>query len=379
MIKNNKYIPDKKNKEKSKINIYSNSNEKEKNKSKKKLVIIIIAILFLFLILIKVFAVVFNFKYKEIDKEDLGINEEYFSEEFNDILNVALLGVDNNGTSDAILILNINPKINSPKIKLVSIARDSLVKVYPKNKNPFKTKINESFNYGGEETLIRTLNKNFNLNIKDFVSVKMDGLAEILQEIGGLDMEITKNEKNHLNGIIDTTKSLKKICGQHVKDFGNVHLNGVQAVAFSRIRKVPTKDGLNDDFGRNQRQREVILKTFEKIKATPKSKIFSLIKPSLKYVETSFKLSKIFSMFNDIASKNYKTEQISIPCLKAPVDVDHKIESGVGSKSTVFYDVKYAGEMIRAFLFKDVKPEEYYEKNPPNSKSAFKHTTYKKH
>ncbi len=324
--------------------------------------------------------VVFNFKYKEIDKDDLGINEEFFSEEFNDVLNVALLGIDNNGTSDAILVLSINPTKDPPKIKLVSIARDSLVKIYPKNKSPFKTKINEGFNYGGEETVIRTLNKNFNLNIKDFVSIKMDGLAEILEKIDGLDMTITKNERNHINGIIDTTKSLKKICGKHVKDFGNVHLNGVQAVAFSRIRKTPTKDGLNDDFGRNQRQREVILKTFEKIKATPKSKILSLVKPSLKYVETSFKLSKIFSMFNDIASRNYKTEQISIPNLKVPVDPDYKVEGNGVLKSTVFYDLKYAGEMIKAFLFKDEKPEDFIEKNPPNSSSysVFKHITHKK-
>ena len=378
MIKNNKYIPNKKNKKDSKKDIYSNTQNSKKSK-KKKIVIISICVLFLALVLTKVFAILYKYKYKEIDKTDLGINEEYLSEEFNDILNIALLGIDNNGTSDAILVLNVNPKTDPPKLKLVSIARDSLVKVYPKNKSPFKTKINESFNYGGEETTIRTLNKNFGLNIRDFVTIKMDGLAEILQEIDGLDMEITKDESRHLNGIIDTTKNLKKICNKHVKGYGNVHLNGVQAVAFSRIRKTPTKDGLNDDFGRNQRQREVILKTFEKIKTMPKSKIFSLIEPSLKYLETSFKLPKIFGLFKEIKSKNYKTEQISIPNLKVPVDPDYKIESNGVLKSTVFYDVKYAGKMIKAFLFKDVQPEDFIKENPPMSSQVFKHKIDKKH
>ena len=393
MSKNNKYIPKKKNKENFNINIYSNkqnneedskiniySNKQNNKKSKKKKIIIIsICVLFFILVLTKVFAVIFNFKYKEIDRDDLGINEEYLSEEFNDILNIALLGVDNNGTSDAIMILNVNPKNEISKIKLVSIARDSLVKVYPKNKSPFKTKINESFNYGGEETLIRTLNKNFGLNIREFVAVKMDGLAIVLQKLDGIDLEITKDEQNQINGIINTTKNLKKICNKYVKDYGKVHLNGVQAVAFSRIRKVPTKDGLTDDFGRNKRQREVILKTFEKVKTMPKSKIFSLIEPSLNYVETSFKISKIFSLFKEITSKNYRIEQTSIPYRKAPLDPDYKIENNGVLKSTVFYDVKYAGKMIKAFLFKDVRPEDFFEENPPLASQAFKNNSQKKH
>ena len=385
--KTNKYIPPEKNKKSkveealkekdkgqvlTKYRAKSTGNEsKEGNKKKLKKKIIIIGVIFLFLVFVvwRVFSFFSKYQYQEIDRSDIGINEEMFKSELNSIINIALLGVDKNNISDAILVVSINPTKEPPTIKMISIARDTLVEVYPKDRKTYYTKINEAYGNGGEVTTLRTLNKNFNLNVRNFISIEMAGFATIVDKLGGIDLEITKEERDQINGIINTTKELKAISKDMVPAAGKVHLNGPQAVAFARARKVPTKDGVNDDFGRGDRQKEVLTKIFEKALATPKSKIFSLIEPCLKYLKTSFKLTEILKICRDFMGRKYVLEQISVPNQNAPLNRDYKIIRGGQETSTVFYDLKYAGKLINAYIYKDIKPDQFLKDNPPPSLS----------
>ena len=143
--------------------------EGDKKKLKKKIIILGVVFLFLVFVVWRVFSFFSKYQYQEIDRSDIGINEEMFKSELNSIINIALLGVDKNNISDAILIVSINPMKDVPTIKMISIARDSLVEVYPKDKKTYCTKINEAYGNGGEVTTLRTLNKNFNLNVRNFI------------------------------------------------------------------------------------------------------------------------------------------------------------------------------------------------------------------
>ena len=364
-----KYSPSKKNAKEDK-NLISKKKKKKyvnpEKKSKKKIIIISALVSFLVLIVWQVFSFFTKFKHEDIDENEIGINEVWNNAELNKIVNIALLGVDDNGTSDAILIASINPKSETPKIKLISIARDSLVKVIPKNKSSFYTKINEAYGNGGATTTLRTLNSNFNLNIRNFASIKMKAFAKIVDKIGGIDIEITKDEQAQINGIINTTKDLKRICSTPVANHGRVHLNGAQTVAFARIRKKPTKSGNHDDFGRGDRQREVLLKIFEKVKTIPKTKVLSLANSCLEYFKTSLKFKQIMKIFKNVLSKKYVIEQTSAPFKNVPFNDSCWISSG---KIAISYDLDYAGKVINGFIYKDIKPEEYIKNNPPPKNS----------
>lgn len=361
-----KYIPSKKDEKnlisKDAAKKYVNPSSKSAAfKTKKKIIIISSLFLLLVLIVWQVFSFFTRFKHEEINENEIGINKIWNNEDLNKIVNIALLGVDDNGTSDAILIASINPTAQVPKIKIISVARDTLVKVMPKDKNPFYTKINEAYGAGGEVTTLRTLNSNFNLNIRNFASINMKSFALIVDKIGGIDIEITKDEQSQINGIIRTTPSLKKISSKPVSSHGNVHLNGAQTVAFSRIRKKPTKSGNHDDFGRGDRQREVILKIFEKVKKIPKTKVLSIANSCLEYFKTSLKLKQIMRIFKNVLSKKYIIEQTSAPFKNVPYE-SCWINSG---KVTICYDLDYAGKIINSFIYKDTKPEKFIENNPP--------------
>ncbi len=346
-----------------------------KSKKRKKFIIklsVIISIILIILFIVwRIFSLVFKYQYKKIDKTDIGIDEEVFQPgELDKITNIALLGVDANDVSDAIIIASINPNKEVPTIKLVSIARDTLMPIYLKgNKKSYSTKVNEAFGHGGEETTLRTLNKNLKLNVKNFISIKMHGLAVIINKLNGIPMTISKQEQNQINGIINTTPDLKKISKEHVKSCGKVHLNGAQAVAYARIRKIPTLDGVNDDFGRCDRQKRVLYAVFDKVIHTAKNSILSIIEPCLKFTTTSYTLTEAIKLCKDIIGRKYKIEQTTIPNENMPpntVNRDYKIYSREGiEKSTVLYDLPYAGKLINAFIYEDVAPKDFIAANTP--------------
>ena len=351
-----------------------------KSKKRKKFIIKLSVIISIMLVILfiawRILGLVFKYQYKEIDKTDIGIDEEIFQPgEPDKITNIALLGVDANDVSDAIIIASINPNKEVPTIKLVSIARDTLMPIYLKgNKKSYSTKVNEAFGHGGAETMLRTLNKNLRLNVKDFISIKMHGLAVIINKLNGIPMTISKQEQNQINGIINTTPDLKKISKEHVKSCGKVHLNGAQAVAYARIRKIPTLDGVNDDFGRCDRQKRVLYAVFDKVIHTAKSSILGIIEPCLKFTTTSYTLTEAIKLCKNIMDRKYKIEQTTIPNENMPsntVNRDYKIYSREGiEKSTVLYDLQYAGKLINAFIYEDIAPKDFIAANAPPALSA---------
>ena len=137
------------------------------------------------------------------------------------------------------------------------------------------------------------------------------------------------------------------------------HLNGVQAVAYARIRHAANIDGTNDDYGRTDRQRYVMEQLFNKAIKLGKSQYIKLAKSLMPCSETSLSYSEILSLAVNILLQSPTFEQTRIPDFS--YQMSSKSISGVGS--CVYYDLNYASKPIHAFIYDVIKPEDYIAAN----------------
>lgn len=274
------------------------SNRKTKKSGKKKwiilsllLVVLIIAgagIGYTFTLLNKVDKV-------SLDESKLDVSTET-EEKYKDsgVTNVLLLGVDSEdgavGRSDSIMILSIDKTHN--KLKLSSIMRDSYVDI----KGHGKDKINHAYAFGGPELSISTINSNFDMNIKDFVTVNFDSLPKVVEQLGGIDIKITSGDLKYINNYIDHLNGLEKKNAPHITTTGTHHLNGIQALAYARIRY----DG--GDQERTQRHRTILTALFNTIKSKNATQYTSILNELLPLVKTSLSASDILKIATSATS-----------------------------------------------------------------------------
>ena len=343
---------------------YRSSKRRKRVKKIRRIVVALAAIFLLsvvFFVACYAFSILSKFQHDSLTNDDIGMDKEQFLQDDQGILNVLLLGVDDNGTSDAIIIASIDT--NQNKIKLTSILRDSLVKVEPNGKKPYYTKLNEAFGNGGAATTLRTINHNFDLNIKNYVSIKFEGLSAIIDTVGGIKLNITKEEANHINGLIASTQGHKH-CPM-LKGYGDVTLNGIQAIEYARIRKKTNQNGQSDDYGRTDRQRAVLQVLFDKAKNMPYNEILSLVDIFLQHMKTSLDLSKIIELSKILKSDDISISQNRVPMVEYTINRDYHYSLNGINKSTVYYNLKYAGQLINSFIYDDILPDEYIAQNPP--------------
>lgn len=311
--------------------------------------------------------VFFDYKYNPItdNPEDLGF-ENVIDEK---VVNIALFGIDTRdensfkGNSDSMMILSLNTE--TKKIKIVSIMRDSLVKI-EKNGKTYYQKINSAYASGGPELAIKTINRNFGLDIREYATVNFYGMAEIIDAVGGIDIELTKQEvsTNHKDGFNGLVKRHCKKLGIDPKSYyitkpGKYHVNGIQAVAYSRIRKFVNIWGTNNDFGRTDRQRYVMEQLFNNALKLDKSKYLGLAKAMMPYTETSLSLSEIMGLAFDILLESPTFEQTRMPLTEYQMKAPSIPKVG----SNVYYDLEFAKKLLHAFFYEDISPEEYVKIN----------------
>ncbi len=214
--------------------------------------------------------------------------------------NIALFGIDSRdeslgdgNRSDTMIVASINNKTH--EVKLVSVYRDSYLMI-PKDEDIRYDKANLAYFYGGPKMSINLLNSNLDLDITDFVSVNFSALIDTIDALGGIDIEINDYERQYINGYMTETS---KITGKEIiplNESGLVHLNGLQATSYCRIRQ--TK---GDDYKRTERQRLVISKIVEKAKKADLLTLNSLIDKVLPNVSTSLDVAEIYSLAKDAA------------------------------------------------------------------------------
>lgn len=236
----------------------------------------------------------------KVNEADLGINKEIEEKlsKYNGIWNIALFGVDapdgTCGRSDAIMIATIDETHN--ELKLTSIMRDSYVNVPGYG----KTKINHAYAYGGHQLALKTINENFDLNIKDFATVNFSSLPKIIDAVGGLDLDIRQDEIDVVPGINDHIKDLNwlnKTNSPLVTKPGHQHLNGTQVLAYCRIRYTAGGDG-----ERTERQRIVLEKLFDKLKQLSPSQYDKLLDEFMPMITTNLSSRQILGLASKVAS-----------------------------------------------------------------------------
>ena len=242
---------------------------KKKNKGLKIFLRVLIVIIVIILgIAIAGYSFVHNklskMKTEYIDKTAIGISEEA-KDSLKGYRNIALLGIDSRaddyGTgnrSDCIIIASINEK--TKEVKLLSVYRDTYVYV-TENGNKKLDKITHAYSYGGAQNTLKSLNEALDLNITEYVTVNFDAVIAAVNALNGVEIDITSEELKYINDYIDATSQSSGIKSSHLSKAGRQTVDGVQAVAYSRIRY--TAGG---DYKRTERMRTVVTAMAKKAK-----------------------------------------------------------------------------------------------------------------
>ena len=273
-------------------------------KSKRGLRVFLKILLVLLIILVIFFGTVTWYIYNKLSKvnyvtlENIEINEGV-SEQLKGYRNIAIFGVDarsntfTNTRSDIIMIASLNQDTN--QVKLVSVYRDSYLYIDGYGYD----KVTHAYAYGGPQLAINTLNKNLDLNITEFITVNFNAVIDIIDAIGGIEIDVDSEELGYLNNYVqDVNKELNRH-DANLSRTGVSNLTGAQALAYSRIRY--TAGG---DFKRTERSREVLNATFSKAKTMSVTKLNKLADILLPKVYTNIPPSEMLGMLPQIYNIN---------------------------------------------------------------------------
>ena len=242
----------------------SRNNVNRNNTKKKKLNIFVKILIVLLIIIIGIVIAGYLFinsklsmlQTESIDTTAVGIDSGV-AESLKGYRNIALLGIDSRADdyspgnrSDCIIIASLNEKTN--EVKLTSVYRDTYVYV-EENGSKKLDKITHAYAYGGAQNTLKSLNEALDLNITEYVTVNFDAVIAAVDALGGITLNIDSSELQYINSYIDATSSTSGVSSSHITRTGNQTVDGVQAVAYSRIRY--TSGG---DYKRTERMRTVI-------------------------------------------------------------------------------------------------------------------------
>ena len=232
---------------------------------------------------------------------------------------VAVFGVDSrNGNlgKDALSDVNMICQVNreSGEIRLVSIYRDTYVQI---NKDGTYHKFNEAYFKGGPEQAIWTLENNLDVKVDDYITFNWKAVVDGINILGGVDIEITDAEFKYINGFITETVNSTGVGSYQLEHAGMNHLDGVQAVAYARLRLMDT------DYQRTQRQRKVVSLAFDKAKQADFATLSSLIAVILPQTSTSITVDDLIPFAKGI-SKYKLGETTGFPFDKQTMDIGKK-------------------------------------------------------
>lgn len=291
-----------------------NNGKKIKKQKPKKKMNIFVKILLTLLILIVVFVtVVFSTSYiylknklGKIDYVDLKSTEITINHGVDESLatyrNIALLGIDarsdtfgTGNRSDCIMILSLNEKTKD--VKIASVYRDTYLNIDGHGLD----KVTHAYSYGGPKLALNTLNKNLDLNITEFVAINFDTVRVVVDSIGGVEIPIDSQEVKYINGYINSLNKQFCTSSANITTPGTYKLDGVQALAYSRIRYT---DG--GDYKRTERMRDVFMAVFKKAKTMNISELNNLANTILPHVSTNISENEIMGMIPKAISFNIK-------------------------------------------------------------------------
>lgn len=216
------------------------------------------------------------------------------------VQNILLIGVDRrnpdeSSRSDTMLLVSINSA--SRKIKLTSFMRDSYVYI-PEMKT--SAKLNTACAWGGAQMVMDTIEYNFNIKIDHYMMVDFTMFEDIIDGLGGVSVAVTEKEAKYMRDIVHL---------QNVVSGDSVHLNGLEALWYCRIRK------LDSDFMRTGRQRKIMTALIEKCKRTNPVELYNLLGEIVSRIETDMSPLSLtrLTVSGLILYLHYDIEQGSVP------------------------------------------------------------------
>lgn len=250
------------------------------------------------------------FKKDTSQKDDMkeSLAEEVENTENKDISDgseqFVIFGVDSRsnqlgkGTrSDSILLVNVDH--TTKKIKVASIFRDCLVNI----KGHGLDKITHAHSFGGPQLAMDTVNTNFDLNLDKYITVNFLNVIELVDDLNGITLDITNDELKYLNGLIDALNTEVKHKSPHITSAGKQKVNGIQAVAYSRIRS--TAGG---DYKRSERQRTVLFKVFSKAKTMNPLELVGITNDMLEKINSNYSSGEVTDLLYSLSK--YKIERM---------------------------------------------------------------------
>lgn len=226
---------------------------------------------------------------------------------------VAVFGVDSrNGdvgkgaNADVQIIANVN--MGTGDITLTSVYRDTYLNI---GKGDRYSKSNAAYAEGGPEQAVAMLNKNLDLDIENYVTFNWKAVADVIDLLGGVDIDVSKAAFYYMNAYIHETCLKSGISAQnpaamYIKKAGPQHLNGVQAVAYARLRY------MDSDFERTKRQREVISQCLDLAKKTDLATLTKIIDTVLPQVAFNIDTADIIELAKGISRYNIR-ESVGFP------------------------------------------------------------------
>ena len=288
----------------------SQKSQKKKRKKKHRLLKFLIAVAVIFVLLgaglYQLVGVVYG---KMTYHEIASLTQAPMKED--GVVNVLLIGNDSrengeDGRSDAMILLSVSNK--TKKIYMTSLLRDMYVDIPGHDGN----RLNAAYSFGGAELLMETIEQNLDITVNRYVLVNFEAFASLVDAVGGIELELTSEEIEYVNGyLVEYNILTDRPQGTDNMDTsvsGLVHLNGPQALAYSRNRYLGT------DFGRTDRQRKVLTAVIRKLPSTLVSNPKGLMDGLLPNLTTNLTRGECFSL-SLMAGKmlTYDIESDSIP------------------------------------------------------------------
>ena len=228
------------------------------------------------------------------------------------IYNLLLLGIDNptdqlTGRSDTMLLASFNARTG--QLRLVSFMRDTYVSIPRRGHN----KLNAAYSFGGAELLTETLGACFGVYVDGYVAVNYSLMAQLVDEIGGVELDVSADEMKKLNGILEYYNYLRNAPRNEgiLVEPGHRTLNGLQTMSYARIRK------LDSDFVRVERQQKVIMAIYRRLCTLDTLTLTGVITRYIGQVGTNVTLARAASLVASILTHG---DAVDIETLRVPVD-----------------------------------------------------------
>ena len=306
----------------------SQKSKKKKHRLIKTLLTAVIILFILFSTFIFVFAASSGYTRNDLDSNEYISSFELKSSPF--VSNILLLGVDGSvdesSRSDSMILVSVD--FAHMKIKLSSFLRDSWVEIPSKGK---KAKLNSACSSGGPQLVADTIEYNFGVDIDHYVMVDFNMFTQIVDSLGGVDVEVTSKEAKFIN---KTTR--------HTIESGeSVHLNGAEALVYCRIRK------LDSDYMRTYRQRKVITALIGQARDAGISALVETMGNVFPLIQTDMSPAEITAL---VYKAGIGILAFDIEQTRVPID-EHMEAKTVNGQWVEIVDIDAASEYLQDFIY----------------------------